>query len=311
MRCYKVIKKRFVASILCILTLFAIPLQSYAYSDYSETFIGQPIDGTTRWVSPLKSGTNYYYATITSKWNEQRTVGTTPHVGIDLSISQTKTVVAVTSGTLRKDTSTGGSKYNNVTLDTGHPTKKVYCHYEHCSLLQADGYYNQGDKVATGGKYGTEDPHLHFAAYDTNNLDTRKGYRNETLYRSASSWNYGRNCDTFSQMQWNNNTASVTLVFSGSGNTHTEKPSAAQIYYRVHGTTNWLGPYNMVNSSGYTYTYNFRNLVSSGTEIDWVVRYRRSSPAKYMWAPAKFYNPASDPNGSTLKWAYATNTVQY
>ena len=153
MRCYKVIKKRFVASILCILTLFAIPLQSYAYSDYSETFIGQPIDGTTRWVSPLKSGTNYYYATITSKWNEQRTVGTTPHVGIDLSISQTKTVVAVTSGTLRKDTSTKGSKYNNVTLDTGHPTKKVYCHYEHCSLLQADGYYNQGDKVATGGKY--------------------------------------------------------------------------------------------------------------------------------------------------------------
>ncbi len=308
------IKKRFVASILSILTLFAMPLQSYAaYSAYSETFISQPIDGTTRWVSPLKSGTNYYYATITSKWNEQRAVeGSSPHVGIDLSIAQTNVVVAVKSGTLIKDTSDNGSIYNNVALDTGHPTKKVYCHYEHCASVQADGYYNQGDQVAKGGATGTDSPHLHFAAYDTNKLGTRKGYRNETLYRSASSWNYGRNCDTFSQMQWNNNTtATVTLVFSGEGNPHNEKPYAAQIYYRVHGTTNWIGPFNMVNSSGYIYTYNFRNLVSSGTAIDWVVRYRRSSPASYMWAPAKFYNPSSDPNGSTLKWAYATNTVQY
>ena len=113
-------------------------------------------------------------------------------------------------------------------------------------------------------------------------------------------------------MQWNNNTtAAVTLVFSGAGNPHNEKPYSAQIYYRVKESTIWIGPYNMTNSTGYVYSYDFRNLVSSGTEIEWVVRYRRSSPSAYMWAPAKFYNPASDPNGSTRKWAYATNTVQY
>ena len=100
-------------------------------------------------------------------------------------------------------------------------------------------------------------------------------------------------------------------MFSGAGNPHNEKPYSAQIYYRVKGSTIWIGPYNMTNSTGYVYSYDFRNLVSSGTEIEWVVRYRRSSPSAYVWAPAKFYNPASDPNGSTQKWAYATNTVQY
>lgn len=306
-------KGQFSTSILCLLMLFSMALPASAYTEYDETFIGEAIDGTTHWVSPLKNGSSYYYATITSKWNEHRTTGTSPHVGIDLSISQTNVVVAVTAGTLKKDTSSDGISYNNVTLDTGHSTKNVFCHYEHCSSLQSNGYYNQGDQVATGGSYGyPNQPHLHFAAYNTDRLDTRKGYRNETLYRHASPWNYGRNCDTFSQLQWNNNTtAAATLVFSGAGNPHNEKPYSAQIYYRVKGSTTWIGPYNMTNSTGYVYSYDFRNLVSSGTEIEWVVRYRRSSPSAYMWAPAKFYNPASDPNGSTRKWAYATNTVQY
>ena len=114
-------KGQFSTSILCLLMLFSMALPASAYTEYDETFIGEAIDGTTHWVSPLKNGSSYYYATITSKWNERRTTGTSPHVGIDLSISQTNVVVAVTAGTLKKDTSSDGISYNNVTLDTGMP----------------------------------------------------------------------------------------------------------------------------------------------------------------------------------------------
>lgn len=53
----------------------------------------------------------------------------------------------------------------------------------------------------------------------------------------------------------------------------------------------------LTNSSDFNFTYSFRNLIPSGTTIDWVVRYRRSSPASYMWAPAKLYNPSSPSHG--------------
>lgn len=313
--------KRFIIPLLsCMLicsTLVSPILPAAAYSSYSETFIVDAIDGTTRWASPIKNGSTYIYPTITSKWNEQRSEsGTSPHVGIDVAIVQSKTIVAVTSGHLKKDTSADGQKFNSFTINTNHPTKNVYCHYEHCSTVSAEGYYQQGDQVGVGGEYGApKSPHLHFGAYDTASIGTRKGYRNETLYRNAQSWNNGRNCDTFSVVGWlNDTTAAVTLVFSGKGNPHNEKPYAAQIYYRVAGDTSWTGPYNMTNSGSatdFTYKYDFSNLVSSGTEIQWVVRYRRSTPTSYMWAPAKYYNPSSDPNGSTNKWGYVTSTVRY
>lgn len=68
-------KGQFSTSILCLLMLFSMALPASAYTEYDETFIGEAIDGTTHWVSPLKNGSSYYYATITSKWNERRTTG--------------------------------------------------------------------------------------------------------------------------------------------------------------------------------------------------------------------------------------------
>ena len=56
-------KGQFSTSILCLLMLFSMALPASAYTEYDETFIGEAIDGTTHWVSPLKNGSSYYYAT--------------------------------------------------------------------------------------------------------------------------------------------------------------------------------------------------------------------------------------------------------
>lgn len=179
------------------------------------------------------------------------------------------------------------------------------------SSVSKTGYLRQGEAFGIPGDVGSEGSvHLHFGAYSKNTMSGRLAYRNETLYRDTSQWGNGRYLDTFSKVEWNKNSvASVVLSFSGKNNDHTEKPYAAQIYYRKAGALAWSGPFNMTNSSGYTYTYDFKNEVPAGTTIEWLVRYRRSSPSTYMFCPAKFYNPSSNPNTTGYSWAYVTNTV--
>ncbi|WP_200967733.1 M23 family metallopeptidase [Insulibacter thermoxylanivorax] len=284
-----------------------------AYSEYSEVFRGV-IDSTTRWISPIAdSNGNQLWPTVTSKWNEVRNVnGTSPHVGVDLSVQTSKRVVAVADGYLTNL----GDRYNTVSLKTAND---VYCHYEHM-VVNTTGYpngdYEEGDRIGTAGSTGsTGGEHLHFGAYDQNSTSGRKSYRTETLYRHASSWNYGRNLDTFSQAQWNSNKiARLTIVFSGAGNTHTELPQSVILYYRIVGSTAWIQGGSMQrNGSTYEYTFNFENVVPSGTNIQWMARITRnlSISYPYVWAPAKYYRPSSNPNSNSYPYAYFSNTVTY
>lgn len=295
------------SALLSLVIVCGLSIPTFAYGNYDITFAGA-IDGTTRWGSPVTTGPSTY-PTISSKWYEARTTGTSPHVGVDVAVGYKYEVAAVTDGTLVKVSD--GTKYNTYSLSTSK--SGVYCHYEHMSSVSKTGYLREGEAFGVPGDVGSEGSiHLHFGAYTENKMANRRAYRNETLYRNTSEWEYGRYLDTFSVVGWTNGRiASVVLSFSGSGNTHTEKPKQAQIYYRKEGDLSWIGPYNMTNSNGYTYSYDFSDTVTSGTTIEWLVRYRRSSPSTYMFCPAKFYNPSSNPNTAGYSWAYVTNTVVY
>lgn len=120
-------KHGFIFTLLCLLLIATLSTPAAAYTAYSETFILDAIDGTTRWAAPLKNGTSYLYSTITSKWNEQRSSGTSPHVGIDVGIGTSNKAVAA-AGALYKDTSSGGTAHNNIALNVNHAMKSVYCH---------------------------------------------------------------------------------------------------------------------------------------------------------------------------------------
>lgn len=296
---------RIASTLISLVMLVSLTTAASAYSAYDITFTGA-VDATTRWGSPVTTGPSSY-PTITSKWYEARTVGTSPHVGVDLGVGASYEVAAVTAGTLVK--TSDGATYNTHSLST--PKSGVYCHYEHMSSVSKTGSLRAGEAFGVPGDVGSPGSvHLHFGAYSENKMSGRLAYRNETLYRDTSAWGYGRYLDTFSVVGWTDGAiASVVLSFSGSGNTHTEKPTVAQIYYREEGDLSWIGPYNMTNTSGYTYSYDFSDEVPSGTTIEWLVRYRRSSPSTYMFCPAKFYNPSSNPNTVGYSWAYVTSTV--
>ena len=313
---------------LSLITGISAPASAAVYTNYAYVFT-DAIDGTTRWQSPIIDGSgNQQWPTITSKWSEVRDVtenDTSPHVGIDLSITTYKRVAAVSSGTI---TVLGGS-YNTISLKVDSPSN-VWCHYEHLASTSGlrDGQtFKAGEFLATAGSAGTGSPHLHFGAYNKPNFGSagsnydgyRRGYRNETLYRHAKSWEYGRNCDVFSQVGWNGGSAQVTVVFSGSGNTHREKPAEVRLYYRTTPTGAWIDGGTMSNSGSSTdfvYTYDFtkKTSLASGTTIYWMVRIKRNNSNisyPYMWCPAQFYRPASDPNATTQRYAYRTNILSY
>lgn len=70
--------KKILAAVLLATCVFSATSASAAYSPMSEVFVSSPIDGTTRWGSPVKGGGSFQYPTINSKWCEVRTTGTSP-----------------------------------------------------------------------------------------------------------------------------------------------------------------------------------------------------------------------------------------
>lgn len=303
--------KKIVASLLLSTSLVSAVSASAAYSAMSEVFVPNAIDATTRWGSPVKLNGAESFPTVTSKWCEVRTTGTSPHVGVDLSAGKSYNVVAVTAGTLKRDRA--DTSYNTTSLSTGKAN--VYCHYEHmlAADIKADGYYNKGDKIGVPGTAGTSALHLHFGAYNKNTLSGRKSYRTETLYRNTAKWDYGRHLDVFSKVNWlGNGKAEMTVSFSGSNNANTEKPKEVRVYYRKAGTSNWIDGGVMTNVSGYKYQYDFSKVLSKGTAFEWTARITRNktvSSGNTLFAPAKFYNPPANPNATTAKYAFFTNTV--
>lgn len=299
------LRKQIIIGLVFVL-LMSSTVAVYAYSSYSEVFRGA-YNSTTRWSSPTRNSSGYStWVTINSKWSEPRTTGTSPHVGVDIPLTNGTPIYAVMSGNLTKTNDT----YN--TLSQRYSYTYLYCHYEHMSSITKTGYAYTGDLLGYSGDVGASGAyHLHWGAYDENSITGRKSYRNETFYRNASAWNYGRDVDVYSQCQWlYNDTAKITAVFSGAGNTHNESPAEVRIYHRQAGGSNWIDGGSMTKS-GFEYTYSFDSLYSSGTTIEWMVRIKRniglSKP--YAWAPSKYYNPDANPNATSYRYAYFTNTV--
>lgn len=300
------INKRITVIIVLVIMISLISTASAGYSYYSEVFRGA-YDGTTRWSSPTRNSNGYStWVEINSKWSEPRTTGTSPHVGIDIPLVSGTPIYAVMSGNV---TATG-DQYNTLSQRYGY--SYLYCHYEHMSIIsKTSGYAYTGDLLGYSGDYGVPGAnHLHWAAYDKNGLSGRKGYRNETFYRNASAWNYGRDVDVYSQCQWNNNTAKITSVFSNWNNDNTEIPAEVRIYHRLAGTSNWTDGGTM-SRSGFDYSYSFNGKYSSYTTVEWMVRIKRNIAVSrpYAWAPSKYYKPDTNPNASSYRYAYFTNTV--
>ena len=304
-----VIIRRVLILLLVFLFLVSSTLTVFALSDYSIVFTGA-YDGTTRWISPLQSSSgDPLWSTVTSKWSEPRRGGTSPHLGVDLYAPYGTRVVAVQNGYA---TALGGA-YN--TLSLGGKNGIPYCHYQHMSKILETGYCLQGDIIGLVGDYGSPGSvHLHFGAYTKNSLSGRLSYRNETFYRNAKAWNYGRDLDVYSNVQFNGGrVAKLTVVFSGDKNTNNELAAEVRIYHRKKGKIAWIDG-GVMTKNGFDYSYRFSpETYPVGSEVQWMVRIKRNinTSYPYTWAPSKFYNPNPNPNANSMKYGYFSNKITY
>jgi len=296
---YKI--KKLTLILLMLVIIFSAPMIALSYS-YNQVFQNVP-PAILNWACPLNN-----WPLVTSSWNTPRSVGTNPHRGVDLSANFVN-IYAVWNGWLtlvgyytirfQIDINNDGIKNDAV----------YYCNYYHLSQRNPEGYYNKGSIIGTSGNEGGQyDPHLHFGGVDSSN----RWYRNEVNYRWTSNWNYGKDVDSFKQVEWNsNNTAAITIYFMDYPYTYIS-PSEVIIFYRQNGTSTWTNGGSMTYIGNYKYSYSFSGKYPTGTSINWLVRIKRSglgSFYSYCWAPAKYDQPDPNPNSTSYPYAYYINTI--
>lgn len=277
-------------------------------SAYSIVFGNTP-PSTVNFISPLSTTSTSGFVGVNSKWNQPRSTGSNPHNGVDLQASLNTNVYAPYAGWATGINVTGpydvqflvDANKNRVQDDGDY-----YIRFYHMNAREGNGYKTQGQLIGKSGNQGGVPAHLHFGICSVNS--GLKWLRNEVNYRylTSSHWASGQDLDIYSQVRWNNNTPSIIAYIRDDG--AKKSLSEVRMYYRTTTSGAWTDG-GVMTKSGDTYTYNFNGKFSTGTTVYWMVRLTRSGVSQTAFCPAKYYQPANDPNASANPYGYWTNTM--
>jgi len=172
---------------------------------------------------------------------------------------------------------------------------------------EANGYKSQGTLIGHSGNQGITAPHLHFGICSISG--GLKWLRNEVNYRylSSTNWNSGQDLDIYAQVRWNSNTPSIIAYVRNDG--AKETLGEVRMFYRTTTSGAWTDG-GVMSKSGDTYSYNFNGKFSVGTSVQWMVRLIRSGVTQAAFCPAKYYQPANNPNSTSYAYGYWTNTME-
>lgn len=277
-------------------------------SAYDIVFGNTP-PSIVNFISPLSTTSTSGFVGVNSKWNQPRSTGSNPHNGVDLQASLNTNVYAPYAGWATGINVTGpydvqflvDANKNGIQDDGDY-----YIRFYHMNSRESNGYKTQGQLIGKSGNQGGVPAHLHFGICSVNS--GLRWLRNEVNYRylSSSNWASGQDLDIYSQVRWNNNTPSIIAYIRDDG----VKKSLAEVrmYYRTTTSGAWTDGGPMTKSND-TYTYDFNDIFSTGTTVYWMVRLTRSGVSQTAFCPAKYYQPANNPNASVNPYGYWTNTM--
>lgn len=277
-------------------------------SSYNVVFEDTPLK-VVSFISPLSTGASGGFVAVNSKWNQPRSVGTNPHNGVDIHALVNTNVYAPYYGWSTKIQVVGNSDIEFLVDANRNQVKDdgdYYVRFYHTNSCEADGYKSQGQLIGKSGDQGTSAAHLHFGI--CSKIGGLKWRRNEPNYSylASNKWASGKDLDIYSQAKWSNNTASLVAYIRDDG--VKRDLAEVRIYYRGTQTGSWIDG-GVMSKNGDVYSYNFKGIYPTGSNVYWMVRLTRTGISQAAFAPAKFFQPDNNPNASAYAYEYWVNTI--
>lgn len=322
-----------VAVLLAVVTSLEADAESYLarFRDYA---LGGQIKGF--WIPTRDALGNETPNVVTSKWQQPRDEGTSPHQGTDLRAPMNTPVYAPYYGwiagqdgyysngacCLRESTGSFEVILQLDVNDNGVRDDAVYLKFDHVERV---GFRSTGspvtpsDQVATSGDENgayLNAPHLHFGPLNPRDGSTGRWTGLERHYTWVPEW---RNGDDLDFISWvvrdpTTNVVRATSYVMSSG-TRTSLPAGnVVLFHRRAGTSTWSARTMTLTSTADRWETDLDTLgYGPGVSIHWMIRSTRpglADPHNAAFFPPEFAHPNNNPNAVVNAYPFYTAVTQ-
>lgn len=303
------------------------PSPAIAQTNYAVVFDAGYELGYPGFLMPNRSDSNDAISksySVSSKYNQPRNEGTNPHRGTDLLSPFGRPVHAVWNGWVVY--ANAAQHEVDIRLDVNQnylEDDNVYVRYDHLSEVNViEGQpVSQIQRIGkSGNEGGSVAAHLHFGMmvrFSTSSSRPNLWMPNSPFYTQETDWRGGSMLDFISFPNWRSNYASV-FAYGFDQNMPYYKPIAARDVWFFHRISGSGSPWNRQQAkkgANDSFYFNFGDKYPNNTLVEWMVQANRTDLKNtgfpYYWAyyPAKFAQPASDPNSTPNTFNGLVSTV--
>jgi murein DD-endopeptidase MepM/ murein hydrolase activator NlpD len=338
-------KQRISSYLLCA-TLAVAVLLTVATSlwadpeSYLARFRDYTLGGEVRafWLPFRDAAGNEVSSPVTSKWQQPRDDGTSPHQGTDLRAAMNTPVYAPYNGwivgqdgkntagvcCIRESTNSFEVVLRLDLNDNGVQDDTVHFKFDHVERVgyrSTGSYVTPADQVATSGnENGTyiNAPHLHFGPLNPKEATTSNGRWTglERHYTWVSEWRYGDDLDFISYVGKDafNNVRATSYVMSSGTPTSLPAGNVVLFHRRSTGGTWSMRTMTAVAGEPDRWEADLDTLgYGPGVSIHWMIRSTRPGlvePHNAAFFPPEFAHPNNNPNAVANAYPFYTAVTQ-
>lgn len=329
--------KRLIVSIsFCAALVVAVVASLDASTEsYLDRFRDYAMGGTYKglYIPSRDAAGNEVAYVVTSKWQQPRDTGTSPHQGTDIAAPMNTPVYAGYWGWIVNQ----DGYYSNGTCclrGTGDPYEVIlqldvndnsiqddvvymkYDHVERVGFRSTGSFVTPSDQVATSGdENGAYAPHLHFGLLNPRSGSTGRWTGLERHYAWVGEWNSGDDLDfiSFVVLETGNVVRATSYVMSDGQ--HQSLPAGSVVlFHRRAGTSTWSPATMALTATPDRWSVDLDTLgYAPGTSIQWLIRSIRPNlvdPHSAGFFPPQYAHPNNNPNAVANPYPYYTAVTQ-